>query len=142
MAIEARATSAARIQAVAGWVNANTPSDGTMFVWGNEPAIYLYADRAPASAYVYLLPLTTPGYASEHVIQSVLDEWSANPPGVVVDAGSAQAGVAGMPPLLIERRTLTIDGRNVDLLDPLRDFLRERYVLATTIQGWPVYVPR
>jgi hypothetical protein len=47
-----------------------------------------------------------------------------------------------MPALLIARATLRIDGRNADLLDPLRDFVRERYVLATTIRGWPVYVPR
>jgi hypothetical protein len=45
-----------------------------------------------------------------------------------------------MPQLLIQRATLEMDGRNVDLLNPLRDFVRRRYRLATTIEGWPIYI--
>jgi hypothetical protein len=32
------------------------------------------------------------------------------------------------------------DGRNLDLLDPLRAFVAEHYELVATVAGWPVYV--
>ena len=40
--------------------------------------------------------------------------------------------------LLIDRPVAT-DGRNLDLLDPLRSFVAERYELWEIVQGWPVY---
>jgi hypothetical protein len=142
MALEARSTQADRSQAVGGWIGAHTRPDDQIFVWGNTPSIYLDANRAPASAYVYLLPLTTPGFVTDELIATVLEEWTASPPAVVVDAGSSQPGVAGLPPLLVGRPTLELDGRDLDILEPLRTFVRERYVQAATVDGWPVYVPR
>ena len=142
MALDARAAQADRSGAVGGWVKANTASDAQIFVWGNVPSVYLDADRAPASAYVYLLPLTTPGFVTDNLVASVLEEWTARPPAAIVDAGSSEPGVAGLPPLLVDRPVLQLDGRDVDLLDPLRAFVRERYVQATTVDGWPIYVPR
>jgi hypothetical protein len=142
MALDARADQANRSQAVGEWVRANTTPDSQIFVWGNTPSIYLDAHRAPASAYVYLLPLTTPGFATDRVVASVLDDWAARPPAAIVDAGSAQPGAAGLPPLLVDRPVLEIDGRNLDILEPLRAFVREHYVQATTVEGWPIYVPR
>ncbi|HEX5578085.1 MAG TPA: hypothetical protein VFY43_00275, partial [Candidatus Limnocylindria bacterium] len=91
--------------------------------------------------YVYLLPLTTPGFVTDDLVASVLEEWTANPPAAIVDAGSSQPGIAGLPPLLVDRPVLPLDGRDADLLEPLRTFVRERYVQATTVDGWPVYVP-
>jgi hypothetical protein len=44
--------------------------------------------------------------------------------------------------LLVDRPVLEIDGRNLDILEPLRAFVREHYVQATTVEGWPIYVPR
>lgn len=126
---------------VAVTVASITPDDETLFVWGNEPRLYELADRPPASRYVYLYPLLTPGYADAGVIAGVLSELEADPPTVFVDAGSVEPGAPGMPPLLIDRPVST-DGREVDLLDPLRDFVRERYELATTVAGWPIYVRR
>ena len=142
MALDARAAEAERSQAVAGWVSANTPPDARIFVWGNEPSVYLDADRAPASAFVYLLPLTTPGFVTDKVVASVLQEWSASPPAAIIDAGSSAPGVAGLPPLLVDRPVLELDGRDMDILEPLRAFVRDRYVQATTVDGWPVYVLR
>jgi hypothetical protein len=142
MALAARSTQADRSQAVGGWIGAHTRPDDQIFVWGNTPSIYLDANRAPASAYVYLLPLTTPGFVTDKLIATVLEEWTASPPAVVVDAGSSQPGAAGLPPLLVDRPTLELDGRDLDILEPLRTFVRERYVQAATVEGWPVYVPR
>ena len=77
MALDARAAQAERSRAVGGWVNAHTPTEAQIFVWGNAPSVYLDADRAPASAYVYLLPLTTPGFVTDELIASVVEEWTA-----------------------------------------------------------------
>ncbi len=71
-----------------------------------------------------------------------MQEWSASPPAAVIDAGSSAPGVAGLPPLLVDRPVLELDGRDMDILEPLRAFVRDRYVQATTVDGWPVYVLR
>ena len=68
-------------------------------------------------------------------------ELAANMPEVVVDAGSDAPGDPGFLPLLIPRRILT-DGRDLDLLDPIRDFVAEHYRLSLTVDGWPIYVLR
>jgi hypothetical protein len=59
----------------------------------------------------------------------------------VVDAGSAGPGQPGFLPLLIPRPVAT-DGRDLDLLDPLRAFVEERYVTLSTVEGWVIYVRR
>jgi hypothetical protein len=115
--------------------------DGTMLVWGNEPALYDLAGRAPATRYSYLYPLTTPGYSTAAMIAAVTDQLAADPPEIVVDAGSSTPGQEGFLPLLIDRPIAT-DGRDLDLLDPLRSFVRDRYDLAAIVAGWPIYVLR
>jgi hypothetical protein len=142
IALGVRSRQAARDTSVAGWIEARAPLHGTLFVWGNRPQLYTLTQRAPASRYVYLLPLLTPGFTSDQMVSDVIGGWRASPPAVIVDAGSAGPGVPGMPALLIPRLTEVGDNREVDLLDPLRDFVRERYVLAVTLEGWPIYVSR
>jgi hypothetical protein len=129
----------ARMDAVATRLG-ELPS-GTLLVWGNAPRLYELADRAPATRYSYLYPLTTPGYTTDAMIADVARELADDPPEVIVDAGSSAPGQPGFLPLLIHRPIAT-DGRDLDLLDPLRSFVRERYDLATTVAGWPVYVLR
>jgi 4-amino-4-deoxy-L-arabinose transferase-like glycosyltransferase len=114
---------------------------GTLLVWGNAPRLYDLAGRAPATRYSYMYPLTTPGYTTDAMIEDVARELAADPPEVVVDAGSSAPGQPGFLPLLIDRPIAT-DGRDLDLLDPLRSFVRERYDLAATVAGWPIYVLR
>jgi hypothetical protein len=140
MALESRAAKAAHSRAIASWIGANSQPGDSIFVWGNAPEVYLDANRPPASPYVYLLPLTTPGYVSEPIVEGVLADWTAAPPAVIIDAGSPSPGAAGAPPLLIQRPVSAGDGRTVDLLGPLRAFVQERYQLAATIEGWPIYL--
>jgi hypothetical protein len=59
----------------------------------------------------------------------------------VVDAGSRDPGVPGFLPLLIDR-PVAPEGRDLDLLAPLRDFVRANYTLREVADGWPVYVLR
>jgi hypothetical protein len=142
IALAVRSRQGARDQAVAEWIGNHSAPDASLFVWGNRPQLYSLADRTPASRYVYLLPLLTPGFASDQMVQDVLEGWQRDPPAVIVDAGSVAPGAAGMPALLIPRPTVVGDKRDIDLLDPIRDFVSGRYVLATTLEGWPIYVPR
>lgn len=114
---------------------------GTMLVWGKEPRLYDESGRAPATDYIYFYPLTTPGYSTAAMVSEMTRELEANPPAIVVDAGSDAPGAPGFLPLLIARPVLT-DGRDLDLLDPLRDFVAAHYQLAATVSGWPVYVLR
>lgn len=129
----------ARMDAVASRLS-QLPN-GTMLVWGNAPRLYDLAGRVPATRYSYLYPLTTPGYTTDAMIQDVARQLAADPPEVIVDAGSSAPGQPGFLPLLIDRPIAT-DGRDLDLLDPLRSFVRERYDLAATVAGWPIYVLR
>ena len=52
-----------------------------------------------------------------------------------------QIGEPGFLPLLIDR-PITTDGRDLDLLDPLRAFVADRYERIDTLSGWPIYVRR
>ena len=40
----------------AQWIEANTPPDSTLYIWGFEPVIYDLARRRPASRYIYNAP--------------------------------------------------------------------------------------
>jgi hypothetical protein len=127
-----------RANLVGRHVRAISSTQAAIFIWGNEPHIYLAAQRHPSSRYVYLYPLVTPGYSSASQIQTLLDRWRASPPVVIVDAGSFEPGLPGDPPLLIDRPVAS-DGRDLDLLDPLRRFVASHYELDAVVDGWPVY---
>ncbi len=127
-----------RSTAVASTIQEVTQSGDTIFVWGNAPRVYELAVREPATRYLYLFPLITQGYTTAEKISAVQWRFVQHPPAVVVDAGSPTPGEPGLPPLLIER-AVSSDGRDLDILDPLRDFVRSNYVAAGVIDGWPVY---
>jgi hypothetical protein len=128
-----------RNAAVGRYVRHHSPAGATLFVWGNEPQLYYLADRSPATRFIYLLPLTTPGYVTSGMIDAVRALLEANPPALIVDVGSLEPGSPGDPPLLIDRPLRNEDGRNYDILDPLRAFVKERYALLEVVDGWPVY---
>jgi MFS family permease len=128
-----------RNAAVGRYVRDHSSAGATLFVWGNEPQLYYLADRSPATRFIYLLPLTTPGYVTSGMIDGVRAQLEANPPALIVDVGSLEPGSPGDPPLLIDRPLRNEDGRNFDILDPLRAFVKERYALLEVVDGWPVY---
>jgi len=130
-----------RSERVADAIRASTGAEDAIWVWGNEPQLYLLADRPAATAYAYLYPLVTPGYTTPAMIQAALADLEADPPTLVVDAGSRAPGIVGFQQLLIPR-PLTSDGRDLDILDPLRDFVGERYDESATVDGWVIYALR
>lgn len=127
-----------RASAVAGWVQREGLQGQPMLVWGNAPQVYVRAASRPATRFGFLYPLTTRGYATTAIVADELRRLEASPPSLVVDAGSRALGEPGFPPLLIKRPSST-DGRDLDLLDPLRIFVAERYELVEVVEGWPIY---
>jgi hypothetical protein len=135
---EANDWSAANQKATAVASTIQPTAGQSLLVWGDEPELYRLTGIAPALPYIYQLPLRTPGYADEGLIDRLAQQLAAAPPTFVIDAGSAAPGEPGVPPLLIPRPTGT-DGRDLDLLDPLRTFVAEHYRLRAIVEGWPVY---
>lgn len=127
-----------RSAALAPVIQSATSADDAMWVWGNEPEIYLAADRPSATRYSYLYPLVTPGYATAQMVADALAQLEADPPALVVDAGSARPGLAGFQRLLLPRPMVS-DGRDLDILDPLRAFVAAHYEEGPTVDGWVVY---
>jgi hypothetical protein len=75
------------------------------------------------------------------MISAVARALADDPPTIVVDAGSTSPGQPGFLPLLIDRPVAS-EGRDLDLMGPLRAFVASHYRLAATVAGWPIYVPR
>jgi hypothetical protein len=135
------AGNAQRLEKVASYLRDTEGGAGTMLVWGNQPRLYDLAGGSPATRFSYFYPLTTPGFTTTAMIDDVARQLADHPPMFVVDAGSSSPGAPGFLPLLVFRPVAT-DGRDLDLLDPLRDFVAARYLLRAVVDGWPVYVLR
>lgn len=134
-------TSNAKVADMAPRLEQLTEADDSIFIWGNEPRLYEVSRRAPGLPYTYLYPLLTRGYITPELIDGLVAELDDEPPAVIVDAGSDQPGEPGMPPLLIERPVAT-DGRDYDILDPLRAYVAQHYEERETVSGWVIYTLR
>ena len=130
-----------RSVATAAVIRDTTQRGDTIFVWGNSTQLYLDADRRAAGPYSYLYPLTTPGYSRPGRVNALVRDLQADPPRLIIDAGSPSPGAGGFLPLLVDRPVGT-DGRTLDLLDPLREFIAANYVELTREPGWIVYALR
>lgn len=129
-----------RVNRVAATIQDLTEPDDTIWVWGADPQLYLAANRDSATRYGYLYPLVTPGYATADMIHATVRDLEADSPTLIIDAGSDAPGAPGFQALLIPR-PLATDGRDLDLLDPLREFIADNYVEHSVVEGWVVYRP-
>jgi hypothetical protein len=120
--------------AAAAAVERHTPAGSRIFVWGNEPFVYLQAGRQPRGRYIYLFPLTNPNFSTEAMVAELLDDWEDDPPSAIVDASVYRDGPSA-PPLLARPAPA-----GADLLEPLRRFVRSRYPDAYVVGDWKIHV--
>ena len=136
--LDANSNRSRQVSATAAYLRDHSESADSLLVWGNRAELYVAADRRPALKFSFMYPLTTSGYASEQLINEVATTMAAHPPLFVVDAGSPSVGEPGFLPLLIDR-PLASEGRDLDILEPLRAIIRDHYELVATPAGWPIY---
>jgi hypothetical protein len=115
------------------WITANTPTSATVFVWGDDPNLYLVSHRSPYDVYVYQIPLVTPGYWTPNRTAMLLSDWASSPPSVIVESPS--------PVPMFRPRDIDAGPFNYDALGPLRDFVRSHYALVASFGDHDVYVP-
>jgi hypothetical protein len=124
---------AAANREVAGFLRARVPADRKVFVWGFEPVIYDLADREPATRYLYDVPQRV-AWAKARERGILMRDLEEGRPAAIV----------------VERHDVfpMVTGDAIDSADTLKDFwalremLRTRYVLATTIEDFDIYLER
>jgi len=131
-------TNQPQVRAVAAWLRSRTVEPAALFVWGDQPELYYTSGMLPATPYLHVLPLLTPGYGGEELSRTVAQELAADPPRWVVDAGSKGPGEPGSVPLLVWR-PVESDGRSLDTIDPIRQVVRDGYGPPVEVAGWLVY---
>ena len=127
---------------LASWLRENANPGDAVFVWGNQPAVYYESQVAPASNYIYVFPLLTPGYVTAGDIGQVVAAIRAPQARFVIDAGSSSPGLPGLVPLLVPRPVALGDGRVADVIGPLRDAVAADYQEAAIVGGWIIYERR
>ena len=75
-----------QVDATARYVREHVPANESLLVWGHASDVYLFANRAPASRFVYPLAMLTPRYGSDTLVAEFLEELRASAPPLIVDA--------------------------------------------------------
>jgi hypothetical protein len=115
---------------VAAYVQDQTDTDETVFIWGFEPLVYFLADRRPASRFIYTVPLVT--------------DWS--PPEWREELVRDLTGQLPTYVLILHRDALPwMTGRRDDSATQLLSFpaltgiLDERYEKESTIEDFTIW---
>lgn len=127
-----------RSLAVAAAIADASDNDDRIWVWGNEPQVYLDAGRQAATPYGYLYPLVTPGYTTRETVERSIAALRELRPRLIIDAGSPAPGQPGMAYLLIPR-AIASDGRDLDILDAIRRYVDRNYTYLDLVDGWVIY---
>jgi len=106
------------------------PEDA-MFVWGTRPLLYFMSERRMAGSYPHMLHMAPPWPGSEIRIDRLLRRLDREPPRLVVVCPNDWEWWCGQT----ERQLL-------DRFSDMREFIRDNYVLASTVQGCEIWTRR
>jgi hypothetical protein len=118
---------------VADWIRSETQPEATVLVWGFEPAIYLLAERRPASRYIYNVPQRVPWSAKESRNVLLQELAQSNPAAIVIEHGD---------------RLPWVTGNNLDSAEALGQFpalsqlIKMDYAATGTIGSFSLYLRR
>jgi hypothetical protein len=140
-----------QIDEAAAYVRTHSEAGAPLLVWGHASDVYLFAQRRPASRYVYSLALLTPGYADAALVERFITELRSSAPPLIVDATvGLPAGERLVPSLgrwTPEWRYPTDQGPNVrwwSMTPELRafyDYVASSYAVVDSVGPlrWPIY---
>lgn len=120
-----------RDDAVVRYVLEHTAESDFVWFWGNEVKYNVWTGREAPARLLYAYPLGTPGYATEELAASLLDELRARRP-MIVDATPSDPLLPALTDAFWEADAVVW---------PLVRFIRENYVQVETIgpDEWPVW---
>lgn len=84
-------------RAAAEWIAANTPEGSTLYIWGFEPMIYDFADRKPASRYIYNVPQLASWFRRGARKRLYEELEASSPAALIVVRNDALEHVTGTP---------------------------------------------
>ena len=117
---------------LAAYVRANSAPGDTIYVWGTDPDLYLRADREPAGPYLQIHPLIMPGY-DKTAVATMLDQWTAHPPRLVVTSRATNPDLIGLYPLNQSAAMTNPLRTYYAALEPLQTFIQSHYDLVATL---------
>jgi hypothetical protein len=89
-----------QVEETAAYVRTHSAPGTPLLVWGHASDVYLFAQRPPASRYVYSLALLTPHYADAAMVERFIAELRSSAPPLIVDATSGLAEEERLVPSL------------------------------------------
>jgi hypothetical protein len=117
--------------ATGSWIRSETPSNGTMFIWGADSQLFLDSARIPASAIVDDFPIVAVRYWTADRTAGLLADWQASPPTVIVEGRSTT-------PLFRPAASGPGSG-GPDTVTALREFVRTHYRLVASFANGDYY---
>ena len=117
---------------LAAYVRANSAPGETIYVWGTDPDLYLRSDRQPAGPYLQIHPLIMPGY-DQKAVATMLDQWTAHPPRLVVASRATNPDLIGLYPLNQSAAMTNPLRTYYAALAPLQSFIQSHYDLVATL---------
>ena len=137
-----------QVQLTAQYIRTHSAPDAPLLVWGHASDVYMFADRKPASRFVYPLALLTPGYADSALVNGFLDELRTTAPPLIVDATPNAPSAEALAPSLARwnpKWRYPASGvawwTMTPAMQSVYDYVRANYVASATVGPfrWVVY---
>jgi len=132
-----------RYQAVALYLREHTQAQARVFVWGNSPAIYLYARRHMGSRYMSV------NYQTGHVWGTPANDLGGRPDWKSVPAESWNNLMAdlqrNLPDFIVDAAAGKLDKMDDEPLTRhprMAEFVARHYLLEKVVLGVPLYRKR